>query len=111
MKVKGKYRLKKRFFLVLLVLAYVFFNFGRQFYRIHTLDQAIDGYGQNKVALVQEQKKLQEEIGLLDNHAYIERIAREDLGLIKPGETLLVPGQTGNVREAKSLNSVSGNIH
>lgn len=46
---------------------------------------------QNKVNALEEQnKKLTEEIYLLKNDPdYIERIAREELGMIKPGEVIL----------------------
>lgn len=111
MKFKGKLRMKRRFFIFLFVMAYVLFNFGRQYYRIHQLNGEIDGYLNHKMALAQEQKLLQEEINLLNNNSYIERIAREDLGLIKPGETLIVPGKVDDVKEAKSLQAVSDNIH
>lgn len=45
---------------------------------------------QNKVnALEEENRKLTEEINLLRNDpAYIEKIAREELGMIKPGEVI-----------------------
>jgi len=111
MKLKGKRRIQKRFFVFLFVLSYVIFSFGRQFYRIHQLNAEIDGYENHKMALLQEEKLLQEEITLLNNQAYIERIAREELGLIKPGETLLVPGKVDDVKAAVSLQEVSDNIH
>ena len=103
--------MKKRFFIFLFVVAYVIFNFGRQYYHILQMNGEIDGYLNHKMALAQEQKLLQEEIALLNDQSYIERIAREDLGLIKPGETLLVPGMVDDVKAAKSLQAVADNIH
>lgn len=111
MRVNGKYRFKKRFLILFCVLGYVVFSFGQQFYKIYSINNEISSCLNDKAALVQEQKGLEEEISLLQNKSYIERIAREDLGMIRPGETLLVPGQTGDIREAKSLQSVSDNIH
>ncbi|ATW26997.1 FtsB family cell division protein [Candidatus Formimonas warabiya] len=111
MKIKNKYHIKKRFFVIFCVLSYVGICFGQQFYHIHTINQEIAGYVQEKNDLIREQKNLQQEINLLQNKSYIERIAREDLGLIKPGETLLVPGHPGDMPKAKSVGTVSDNIH
>jgi cell division protein FtsB len=107
----GKYRVKKRFFVLFLVVGYVVISFGQQFSKINSIDKEINGYLQEKKVLAQEQKTLENEISLLQNKSYIERIAREDLGLIKPGETLLVPGEEGDIIEAKSLDTLSDNIH
>jgi cell division protein DivIC len=107
----GKYRIKKRFFVLFLIIGYVGISFGQQFYKINSIDKEINSYLQTKKALAQEQEKLQDEIKLLENKSYIERIAREDLGLIKPGETLLVPGEEGDIRKAKSLEALQNNIH
>lgn len=110
-KSKFKYRIKKRFFLFFCLLAYVAVCFGQQFYQLRNMDKEIDGYVQVKKELLEEQKNLQAEIALLENKSYIERIAREDLGLIKPGETLLVPGEPGKMPEVKPIGELSDNIH
>lgn len=44
-----------------------------------------------KAQLIQEQKKLEEEIALLNTPLYIEQLAREQLGLVKKGEILIAP--------------------
>ncbi|WP_236006097.1 FtsB family cell division protein [Paradesulfitobacterium ferrireducens] len=44
-----------------------------------------------KAQLIQEQKKLEEEIALLNTPSYIEQLAREQLGLVKKGEILIAP--------------------
>jgi len=35
--------------------------------------------------------QLERELSLVDNPDYIERLAREKLGLVKPGEELIIP--------------------
>lgn len=85
-KAKPKYRVKKRFFLLLGVFAYVGICFGQQFYNLNNMDKEIEKYLQIKNELMEEQEDLKAEIALLQNKSYIERIAREDLGLIKPGK-------------------------
>jgi cell division protein FtsB len=44
-----------------------------------------------KAALEQEQQRLQIELDKADSPANIERLAREQLGMVKPGEQRLVP--------------------
>jgi cell division protein DivIC len=41
--------------------------------------------------LLQEQKALNNEIKRLNTPAEMERLAREELGMIRPGEKLMVP--------------------
>jgi len=108
---KSKYVFKKRFLFFLSIIVYVVICFGQQFYRIAAINSEIDSYLNTKKQLMEEQENLMEEIKLLENRSYIERIAREDLGLIKPGETLLVPGKPGDLPQVKSVQSVSDNIH
>jgi len=108
---KVKYRVKKRFFLLFFIFSYVAICFGQQFYRINNIDKEIDNYLHEKNELIEERESLKAEIALLENESYIERIAREDLGLIKPGETLLVPGAPGNLPEVKPMKELENNIH
>lgn len=110
-KPKGKKRIKKRFVLLFLIFTYVSACFGQQFYRINNMDKEIEDYLAVKNEIINEQESLKKEIALLENDSYIERIAREDLGLIKPGETLLVPGEQGNLPEAKPIKELENNIH
>lgn len=111
MKQNIKFKIKKRFLVLLFIFGYVAFNFGHQFWRINQLEKEIANYNATKVAVLEEQKRLQEEIDLLQNKSYIERVAREQLGLIKPGEVLLVPAVRSEVAKPKSLEEVSDNIH
>lgn len=110
-KKKSKYRIKKRFFLFFGIFAYVAICFGQQFYQLHNMDKEIAEYLRIKNELMMEQENLKAEIALLENISYIERIAREDLGLIRPGETLLVPGEPGNLPEVKPVGELEDNIH
>jgi cell division protein DivIC len=110
-KSKSKFRVRKRFFLLIGLFVYVAMCFGQQFYQLSNLDQEIEKYQQIHNELLEEQESLKAEIALLENKSYIERIAREDLGLIKPGETLLVPGELGKLPEVKPIGELEDNIH
>lgn len=42
-------------------------------------------------------EQLREEVTKLNSKSYVERVAREKLGLVKPGEKVLLPAQEGQV--------------
>jgi len=46
---------------------------------------------QEKVLLLQQEKLLHDEITQLNTPSYIEKLAREQLGLVKRGEILISP--------------------
>ena len=46
---------------------------------------------QEKVLLLQQEKLLQDEITQLNTPSYVEKLAREQLGLVKRGEILISP--------------------
>ncbi len=54
-------------------------------------EQKLAQLNAEKAKLIQEQKDLGEEIVLLKTPAYIEQLAREQLGLVKKGEILIAP--------------------
>ena len=46
---------------------------------------------QQKITLLQQEKTLNDEIAQLNTPSYIEKLAREQLGLVKRGEILISP--------------------
>ncbi|MBC7335833.1 MAG: septum formation initiator family protein, partial [Clostridia bacterium] len=47
---------------------------------------------QKRQALVQQRQSLEKECARLKDPAYLEGVAREELGLVRPGEVLVLPG-------------------
>lgn len=73
---------------VFLILCWNFFNNYREMQR---LQQEIN-YMQEQIDRTKaENNMLRQELEKVDDDEYIEEIARERLGLVKPGETLLIP--------------------
>lgn len=62
---------------------------------VWVLHQEIGDLKQREGLLKQENKTLQAQAQRLKTNQEVERIAREQLGLIKPGEHLLVPVVSG----------------
>jgi len=87
------------------VLALALSAFGRSFLQVYRLEREAARLVRVKQSLQEQNAVLREEIKLLHTLAYIERIAREQLGLVKPGEIAVLivrspadpaagPGQT-----------------
>jgi cell division protein FtsL len=78
-------------------LAVLFFvSFGQAAYRVYLLDRQIADLERTHSSLIEENQRLREQIRLLQQPSYIERVAREQLGLVRPGEiaVVLVPKPT-----------------
>lgn len=64
--------------------------FTTTFLELFRLQREADRLIRMRTALQQESAALREEIRALHTPGYIERIAREQLGLVKPGEIVLL---------------------
>lgn len=78
-----------------IILIITLFFGGYKFYLNHSkikrLEAGIENLNQ-EIKLAQEKNfKLEEELDNINNPEYIEKIARKELGLVKPGEMLFIP--------------------
>lgn len=76
--------------LILAVLIAVTYAFGSSFLQVYRLRREASRLEQVKQDLIEHNAQLREEIKLLHTPGYVERIAREQLGLIKPGEVAML---------------------
>ncbi len=81
--------------LVLMFLGYLVFSFSIQFGRLSVMQKKLQEVQDEIQMMQQKNASLQEELRKMQSDAYIEKEAREKLGLIKPGETRIVPVQPG----------------
>ena len=58
-----------------------------------------------KQALLSQQQQIQQQIGYYNSDAYVEEAARQDLGLVKPGEALVLPAVPGTKPSPKNYHS------
>ncbi|NPV74481.1 MAG: septum formation initiator family protein [Pelotomaculum sp.] len=79
----------------LLLLGYLAITFSSQFGRLSVLQKNVDSIQQEVQELKQKNAALREELQMVQSDAYIEKTAREKLGLVKPGETRVVPVPPG----------------
>ena len=79
----------------ILVLCFMVAVAGSSAWQIFKLHSQVEGklahLNLEKITLLQQEKLLNDEIAQLKTPSYIERLAREQLGLVKRGEILISP--------------------
>lgn len=104
-KEKIKRHLPNIFFLGgILILAIIAFSFSKDFIRANKINVEIKGLENELTMLQQKNIELNKLLKYFDSEAYAEKKARTELGLKKPGESVvIVPKST--VEESISENS------
>jgi len=77
------------------LLAYMAFSFYSQFNKLANMHNDVSSIQQQMKDLQQKNASLREELRMVQSDAYIEKTAREKIGLIKPGETRVIPVEPG----------------
>ncbi|BAH05187.1 FtsB family cell division protein [Clostridium kluyveri] len=86
MKVRIKW--KKIFFL--LIILYAVYIFVSQQITMYNIKKQITERKVEEIRMKQKNQKLQDEVKMSTSDAYIEKLAREKLGLINEGETPVI---------------------
>ena len=74
------------------VFAVMWISSGWSLWQQHVqMKEQLVQLNREKAALLQQKSNLMDEIELLNTPAYIEKLAREQLGLVKKGEILISP--------------------
>jgi len=84
--------------LAAIIAIYFLYSFIRLGLALYQTNLQIKACQEQKAVLMAESNRLHEQIKELHNDSYIERMAREELGLVKPGETVIIPAVPGQVR-------------
>lgn len=72
--------------LFLVFLIYLLVLVGGQFARLHALERGVVQAKEELEAVKAHNEQLWERVRLLQSDAYVESLARDNLGLVKPGE-------------------------
>lgn len=80
---------------VVLLLGYLAFSFGSQFSSLAAMQRDVRAIEQQVLELKQKNAALHNELQQVQSDSFVERTAREKLGLVKPGETRVVPVPEG----------------
>ena len=104
-------RVKPWSMLFVVLLGYLLFSFGQLTFKVWKIDQEISCLETQKLAAVARNCDLEAQAQNLQNRSYIERLAREDLGLIFPGEKVLVKTQQGDAQPLIPAENLSEVVH
>ena len=115
-KPKTKHKKKKfRFFAAFLVLfmAFMLYKCGGQFYEISKLNSQKSDLEATYAQIQQEKADLEAQKELLNDDTYLERMARENLLMVRDGEYLIVPYKQNSdvVQYDDSAENGSQDIH
>lgn len=90
---KKQKRVKWAAVLLLICLGYVLYMFVDQERQMAALRRETENLRAREATLKADNERLNQEQQLLQTDVYIEKVAREELGLVKPGETPYLVGQ------------------
>lgn len=92
--------LKWKNLIILVLVGYIIFSFVRQEIAIKRIDSDITQKQTELDKLKEENKRLEEQVKSANSDEYIEKLARERLGMLKPGEKV-VGNQKGDSNSKK----------
>lgn len=86
--------------IILVLIGYIVFSFVRQEVAIGRIQDDITKKQTELDKLKEENKRLDEQVKSANSDEYIEKLARERLGMVKPGEKI-VSNQKGDSNSKK----------
>jgi len=91
-----------------LLLLYVSISLGSRFDTLYTMQRDLQAVQAEVEELRVVNRDLSKQLDLLQSDAYVEQVAREKLGLVKPGETRIVPMADGAAAAPTASNAEVG---
>ena len=102
MKGVGDFMKKKIMIIALLVIVTVIsYNYYKNYQQINNLESQIESLNTEIEKTKEENENLNEQLVNIENNEFVEKVARTKLGLVKPGEVLLIPIEEENQNEEK----------
>lgn len=117
---RGQPRKRKRFKLkgpsvvLLIILGFIFYSFGGQMAEMYNVQHEIKKIQDQVDELRLKNTDLRKQVDQLGSRAYVEREAREKLGLVKPGEKIILeakPDASGSAGAKSSKNPKKTEAH
>lgn len=82
---------KAMVYILIIVIAIFAFKLMINIRKVNQMEDRLYGLQQQVENQIEENNELKEEIERVKSPEYVEKVAREELGLVKPGEILLIP--------------------
>ena len=92
----------------LILVTYLFYTLTVSVYKSYQLDQVINEYSQENAKIEADNKQKTEDYNYFTSDNYIEKIAKQNLGLVRPGEQVIVLPKLDNSADSLT-NSSDGN--
>jgi len=90
-----KFKLKGPSVILLILLGFLFYSFGGQVVEMYNVQKELKNIQAQMDELKSRNADLRKQVEQLNSAAYVEREAREKLGLVKPGEKVILEAKTG----------------
>ncbi|MCD5407476.1 MAG: septum formation initiator family protein [Desulfotomaculum sp.] len=90
-RLKIKYKISLPLIILLLIFGYLVLSIGGEIDKLNNMQHSVAELEQEMQLLQERNSELRQTLTLLESENYVEQVAREQLGLVKPGETLIVP--------------------
>lgn len=75
---------------LILLSAYLLYSLTLAFYKSHQIDIYIEDFEAENIRIEEENTKLVEEFDYVTSDAYIDKILKQNKGLINPGEEIII---------------------
>ena len=75
---------------LIIISGYLLYSLTVAFYKSHQIDVYIQDFERENTRIEEENKKLIEEFDYVTSEAYIDKILKQDKGLINPGEDVII---------------------
>ncbi len=86
-----------------LVVSYLLYTLTKSVYQSYQIDQDISNFKNQNDLIAQENKQKQDDYSYYSSDAYIEKIAKQNLGLVNQGEQVIViPSTDANSRQTSA---------
>ncbi|MBU0667895.1 septum formation initiator family protein [Patescibacteria group bacterium] len=96
---------------LLFLVSYLLFTLTSSVYKSHQLDVHISNFEAENARIEEEIRTKSDELGYYNSDAYIEKIAKQNLGLVNPGEeVIIIPNDILDVESSygDNVGTVSG---
>ncbi|WP_051688248.1 FtsB family cell division protein [Desulfofalx alkaliphila] len=88
---RGRNRINVPFIVIAAVFVYLALSLGGEVQKLNTMRHNVAELEQEIESLHVKNEELYKTIEMIKSNDYVEQVARENLGLIKPGESVVVP--------------------
>ena len=84
---------------LIILSAYLLYSLTLAFYKSHQIDIYINDFEEENQRIEEENKKLLEEFDYVTSDAYIDKILKQNKGLINPGEELIIIASSNEIAD------------